>query len=243
MWRLPRLWLPVALVAIGAGCSLPVSGEVEVLAQDDHRELLNGTTSTTVLVAEPDEPNSTLVKLFFIGPDDKIEFIERSLPAGSVNNDVLNALENGPIDDEIAQFETLQTFIPLGLSAEFGPVDEERGSMQVIVDPAGELRERVDIEPESGRLAIKQLVCTVLNLNLGGVQGIEIYDGGEDPIPLSDDAAQPIIGPAQKEDFDNCTTGTEERAAQLEEEGQTTSTSASTSSSVPTSTGDGLGSG
>ncbi len=204
---------------VNASCGLPVSGEVETLPADEHRELLEGTTSTTLLVADPDESNSRRVKLFFVGPDDKLEFVIRSFPEGSVNNNVLEALELGPSEDEVAGFETLQTFIPVGLAAQFDILDEERGSMPIIVDPIGELRRRVEEDPEQGTLIISQLVCTVLNLNLTGVQGVEIYDGGEDPIPLSDNAVQPIIGPAQSEDFDNCITGTEERE-QLAEEAQ-----------------------
>lgn len=216
-----------ALMLLGAGCGLPVSGEVEVLAADEHRELLDGTTSTTLLVAEPGESNSKRVKLFFIGPDDKLESVIRPFPEDAVNNNVLEALEDGPSEDELAGFETLQTFIPLGLAAQFDTVDEERGSMPIIVDPIGELRRRVEEEPDQGTLIVSQLVCTVLNLNLEGVRGVEIYDGGEDPIPLSDNAAERIIGPAQIDDFDDCITGTEERE-QLTDEAQNESETSDT---------------
>lgn len=219
---------------VGTGCGLPVSGEVEYLENDEHLELLNGTTSTTVLVAEPGEEDSTPVRLFFIGPDGKLEFVVRPLPAESVNNDVLTALESGPIEAEIAEFETLQTFIPAGLAAQFGTIDLERGSMPIIVDPEGGLRERLEGEPDEARLIISQLVCTVLSLNLGGVQGVEIYDGGEDALPLSDNAAQPIIGPAKREDFGNCVTGTDEREQQREEaENESDQADTSTTTTVP----------
>ncbi|MGH1488244.1 MAG: hypothetical protein ACRBK7_02430 [Acidimicrobiales bacterium] len=219
--RPSRSVLPLLVAAtIVAGCSLPVSDQVETLPASEHRELLDGTTSTTVLVAEPGESSSPPVKLFFIGPDDKLEAVVRPLPEDSVNNDVLRALEQGPIETEIAQFETLQTFVPDGLAAQFGTVDKDRGSMPLIVDPGVELRRRVEEEPDQGRLIISQLVCTVLSLNLNDVLGVEIFDGGEEAIPLSDNAAQPIIGPAQAEDFDSCITGTEERQEQLEEQAE-----------------------
>lgn len=219
------------LVMIAAACGFPVSDQVEYLAQDDYRELLDGTTSTIAPVAEPGESGSTPVSLYFVGPNNKLESVIRDFPVESTRNDVLSALEGGPLPSEIEQFEgpgILQTFVPGGLSAQFGALDDEFGAQRIIVDPAGELRQRVEEQVGDGRLIVSQIVCTVLRLNLAGVTGVEIYDG-EEAIPLSDNAAQPIIGPAQLEDFDDCVTGTQELQNQLETEGEGGSSTTTTS--------------
>ncbi len=230
----------MVLVVLAASCGLPVSDEVDFLAQDEHLELLDGTTSTTAPVAEPGEPGSISVELFFVGQD-KLESVVRDLPDEAQRNDVLRALENGPTQDEIAQFEgpdPLQSFVPAGLSAQFGTLDEDRGAQRIIVDPVAELRQRLEENPDDNRLIVSQIVCTVLNLNLPGVSGVEIYDG-EEPIALSNNAAQLIIGPAQLEDFDNCITGTQEleQLAEAEAESEAEESSTTTATTAATAPG------
>ena len=224
--RLPRLaglagLAVMALAVIAASCGIPVSSEVDVLAQDEHIELLEGTTSTTAAVPDPDDPSSTPVVLFF-AQDNKLESVTREFQVDAERNDVLIALENGPTQAELEQFEgqgVLQTFVPAGLNARFGAFDEALGTQQILVDPAAELRQRVEEQADPGRLIVSQIVCTVLQLNLTGVEGVEIYDG-EERIPLTDSAAQPIVGPAMLSDFNDCITGSEERQEQLEAESE-----------------------
>ncbi len=215
---------------IATSCGIPVSGEVEVLAQGDHLELLDGTTSTTMQVADPGAPDSTPVNLFFVGADNKLEFVVRDFANNATQNDVLNALEGGPAAEEIEQFEgpaILQTFVPAGLAARFDELDLEAGAQRIVVDPEAGLRQQVEEAAADGRLIVSQIVCTVLDLELEGVVGVEIYDG-EEAIPLSDNAAQPIIGPAVADDFGGCVTGAEERQAQLDAEAEAEATNSST---------------
>ncbi len=227
--------MAVCCSTVALSCGIPVSGEVEVLAQEEHLELLDGTTSTTVPVADPGAPDSTPVKLFFVGADSKLEFVVRDFTDDAKRNDVLNALESGPTVQEIEQFEgpvILQTFVPLGLSARFDQLDEETGAQRIVVDPEAGLRQDVEEQAADGRLIVSQIVCTVLELELPGVEGVEIYDG-EEAIPLSDNAAQPIVGPAVAEDFGGCVTGAEERQAQLEAEAEAEGASTSTTAPNP----------
>ncbi len=225
-----RRFVVVVLVLAGlaSACGIPVSGEVQYLAQDDRQELLQGTTSTTL---PPATGGSTTIDigLFFIGPDDKLERVIRQYPEAPKVNEVLADLEAGPLPAEIDQFEdlgTLQSLLPAGLSPVLGSRDEERGVQQVIVNPEAELRERLEEDLVTGRLIVSQIVCTILEVGLTNVTGVEIYDG-EEAIPLSDNAAQPIIGPAMLEDFDNCTTGTQERQLLEEADADTETTESS----------------
>lgn len=218
--------LVVGVSMIVSACGIPVNDEVEFLAQDDHLELLNGTTSTTAAVAEPDDPESFPTELFFV-QDNKLEKVTRAFLTAPTGNDLLVALEAGPNQDEIDAFaegpDDLQTLLPAGLGATFGELDRETGAQQILVNPEALLRQLVEEQPEGARLIVSQIVCTVLTLGFDSVAGVEIFDGDE-RIPLSDNAAELIDGPAQIENFDNCITGTELRQEQLDAENQNSTT-------------------
>lgn len=208
---LRALLAALCFCAIAASCGLPVS-EVEAIAAEDHQELLNGTTTTTEPVPEPQDPETTTLTLYFIGPDSKLERVERDFTLPVVD-DVLNALEAGPSPEEQALFEErglLESRIPEGLSARSGGRNTDLGIQRVDVDPAGDLRVRLEAEPAVARLTVKQIVCTILELPVDEISGVEIFDGEEEALQLSDNDAEPITGPATIEDFDGCKTGTDE---------------------------------
>lgn len=202
----------LAALALAAGCGVPTDDGVQVLAKEDHTELLEGTTSTTTApVPSDDDENVLRVGLYFTGPDDKLERIIRPFPEGTTRDQVLEALEEGPFAEEIeaAGFETLQTQLPAGLSASFGVQEGE--SQTVKVDPEAQLRSILQEQPDRGRLIVTQIVCTALGLDLGEATGIEISDGGEDPIALTDINSVPLQRPANRADFNDCQTGEQER--------------------------------
>jgi hypothetical protein len=229
----PIVAVLLGLAAIAGACGIPVNDEVEVLAQGEHFELLNGTTSTTALeVAEPDDPESFPVDLYFV-LDNRLEVVSRPFLTAPSGNELLAALESGPVQGEIDLFEgseELQSLLPAGLTASFGPF--EGASQQIMVNPEAELRQRVEEQPEVARLIVSQIVCTVVSF-LTDVEvsepeateiGVELFDG-EERIPLSDSASQPIGGPANVGNFDACITGTALRQEQVEAEAENQSTS------------------
>lgn len=228
--------LVLGFLMIAVGCGLPASDGVEVIPKEDHLELLQGTTSTTIAQADPEDEGVALIGLYFIGPDEKLERVIRTFPDGTTLDEVLAALEAGPLAEEIEEsgLETLQTQLPVGLSASFGVLDEDRQSQTVKVDPEGQLRVIVEEQPVLGRLIVTQIVCTALGLNFADEVGIEISDGGEEPIVLSDINAETLLRPAYRSDFDDCKTGEQERAeaedaeaeaeAEADAEGATTTT-------------------
>lgn len=224
--RFRPIAVAVSFALLIAACGIPVSDGVELIAQEDHRELLEGTTSTTIPEADPTDEDAARVGLYFIGPDDKLERVTRAFPDGTTRDEVLEALAAGPQADEIEEsgLETLVTQLPVGLNPRFGPQDEERQSQAVEVDPEGQLRIIVEEQPVLGRLIVTQIVCTALGLQLGDVTGIIITDGGEEPIVISDINAETLQRPANRADFDDCKTGAEERAeaedAEAEAEGE-----------------------
>lgn len=209
--RPPMLAALVATAMLAAACGLPVGGEVETLSQDDHNELIFGTTSTTIPVPE----ETTSVALYFVGPDNKLEAVIREFPEGTKIPEVLDAVANQPLEEERDLFAdqggTLQTLLPAGLEPVFGEKDLERESQPIIVNPEAGLRQIVEEQPVRGQLIAAQIVCTVLRLRIDGISGVEIFDGGEEAILLSDVNAEPLVGPATREDFADCITGTEER--------------------------------
>ena len=209
--------LCVALLAVA--CGVPVSDQVELISAEGHEELLNGTTTTTEPIPEAADPETTPLDLFFIGADNKLERVTRPFTSPKIV-DVLAALENPPLPSELELFEdigVLESRVPEGLSAIGGGKDIERGIQRIDVNPEVGLRVQLQEEPASARLPIAQLVCTILNLPLPDISGVEIFDGEEEPLQLSDTDAEPITGPATLEDFDGCKTGAEERLDLLEE--------------------------
>jgi hypothetical protein len=204
---------------LAAGCGIPVSDQVEVISPEGHEELLFGTTTTTEPVPEAADPETTPLDLFFIGPDNKLERVTRPFTSPKII-DVLSALENPPLPTELELFEdlgVLESRVPEGLSATGGGQNLELGIQRIDVNPEVGLRERLQENPEPARLIVAQLVCTILNLPLPDVSGVEIFDGQEEALQLSDTDAEPITGPATLVDFDGCKTGTEERLELLEE--------------------------
>jgi hypothetical protein len=226
LWALGALFAACTLAI--TGCGIPLDEEAQPLSTAEGRrsEIITGiTTSTSSSTVAPDEsvPEPALVSLYFIGAGE-LETVEREV--ADVNR-ALEALIENPEPDErpdLVEAEILlQTFIP----PEMNPIprgkDDERGvqRVQVSADEVSGLRGILQENPDTGRLIVSQLVCTVLNLV--DVNGVEIYDSdplvdGEPPapIPLIDNSAQTIERPANEDDFGGCLTGTERRALEAE---------------------------
>ena len=190
-----------------SACGIPVDEtQVETLDASGHPELLEGTTSTTLL-ANPEDEENLDVRLFFIGPDNQLESVIRPVADGTKINAVLGALEQGPLEEEKELFAgDLTTALPSGLSPVLGT--RQDGNQPVIVNPEAGLREQIG--EEGGRLIVTQIVCTVLDAGKKrGIDSIEIFDGEDEPISLTDSTSQPIVGPATEANFDDCQTGAE----------------------------------
>lgn len=201
----------IALALLAAACGIPTEETVEVLPQTGHEELLQGTTSTTEPPPELLDAQFRIVSLYYIGIDSKLEVVERPMARPITGSELLGALETGPAPDEMVAYEELgilTTLLPTGLNGQFTERNEETGVQPVVVDSAAELRL---LDDENRRIIVSQIVCTVLALNQPDIFGVEISDG-EGPIPLTDNNAEPIQGPAELEDFNECRTGTDERA-------------------------------
>ncbi len=223
-----RLAALAAGLALGAAaCGIP-EGEPQALPREGREDLLEGTTTTTTTIVGPSD--NVTHRLFFIGPDDKLETIERTYPANVRINTVLKDLEQPPQPEEQPTDEEvglLRSLVPDGLDAtllEETPEDQERGVRMLQVAPVGGLRQLLDESPVQGRLVVSQVVCTFLRVSPEGTVGVEIRDD-EGIIPLTDDAAQPINGPADEDDFGGCQTGTEEREELVEAGSESTTSS------------------
>jgi PAS domain-containing protein len=231
----------LAACLLAAGCGIPVSTP-EALPQEGREDLLQGTTTTTTIVAEAE---TVEFSLFFIDPDDKLETIERPYAVGAPVNVVLADLEQPPQPEEQPsedqEIGLLRSLVPEGLNAtllEETPADEARGVRIIQVAPEAQLRQTLDESPIQARLIVSQVVCTFLGIAPEGTVGVEIVDD-QGEIQLTDNAAQLITGAATEEDFGDCKTGTEERLEQLEaaaEEAGEESTDDSTTSTEPAPT-------
>ena len=210
----------VVLAVVGGACGIAV-GEPEALNPDNRDDLLRGTSTSTTMLEDASEAVTQL--LYFVGPDDKLETVERTYPDSPQITDVLRELEQGPRAEEQELFEEvglLRSVVPVGLNTTLlaeTPADEAREVRVLRVEPAGELRLLLEAEPLQARLAVSQLVCTFFSLTSNDEVGVEIHDD-EGPIELTDVSSQPIAGPAVKADFDDCRTGSQELEERVEEE-------------------------
>ncbi|MEL6984367.1 MAG: hypothetical protein AAFO29_18210 [Actinomycetota bacterium] len=237
----------VALALVGAAlvvasCGIPTS-EPEALSQEGWEDLLEGTTTTTTIVAEAE---TVEFSLFFIDADDNLETIERPYAVGVPVNAVLANLEEAPpqpeeqpTDEE--EIGLLRSLVPEGLNAtllEETPADEARGVRILQVSPEAGLRQLLEDTPIQARLIVSQVVCTFLGIAPEGTVGVEIVDD-QGEIQLTDNAAQVITGAASEDDFGGCMTGTEIRLEQLEaaaEEADAENTEEETTTSTTTTT-------
>lgn len=212
--------MSIASAVVLAGCGIAV-GEPEALNPDNRDDLLLGTTTSTTMVEDASESVTHL--LYFVGPDDKLETVERPYPDSPQITDVLRELEQGPRAEEQESFEEvglLRSVVPVGLNTTLlaeTPADEAREVRVLRVQPEGELRQLLEAEPLQARLAVSQLICTFYSLTSDDEIGVEIHDE-EGPMELTDASSQPIAGPAVKADFGECRTGTQELEERVEEE-------------------------
>lgn len=230
--------LLVAAAAALAACGIPPTDDVEILDASEYQDLLEGTTSTVQVVADPEEEDPFGVRLFWIGPDNRLESVVRDLPQDPpLINEVLAVLELGPqpVDQEaFGDLGPLQTLLPPDLMPRV--ISQPDATKHVIqVNPEAELRSLSANDPERFRLIVTQIVCTVMPISKDPITGIEFVDAEPEPISLTDFAGQTITGPANEGDFDDCRTGADERAEaeerqeQADEEGAADATAGSSS--------------
>lgn len=235
--RRSGLTLILTLGLVAGACAIP-AGEPQALPHDEHEDLLVGTSTTTA----PPANEEVDIMLYFISSDgDKLESVIRPYEANPKVNRVLKDLESPPRDEEQDQFQdrglVLRTEVYVDLNATLQTsADEDGQSYRTIrVDAEAGLREQLRDEPAQARLAVSQLVCTVLPLLDEDVSGVQLIDD-QGEIKLTDAATQPIDGPATIEHFGDCKTGTEQLSEQLEtetSEESTDSTTESTTESTP----------
>ncbi len=194
-------------IGLGA-CGIQTDAPPEALDTTDHQELLNGTTSTT---QPPIEEDTSIRNLYFVNGNLELEAVQRPYPRGTPIDDILLDLEAGPTEEEKQGFESGLQSLLAGHAPNLQDetdADAEGQVRRVLVDPEAGLRELIVDEPPTGRLIVKQIICTLTELLDDEVLGVWIIDGGSEPVELTDDAGEIINRAARPEDFSNCITGT-----------------------------------
>ena len=124
-WTTSAAVTTVVIGLLASACGIPVSGQVEAIAPEGHEELLNGTTSTTEPIPEPEDTDVIGLQLYFIGPDDLLERVRRPFAEPAIIDDLLVALEQGPTTEEAALF-TSWAFWSHGYRTVWPPVPAAR---------------------------------------------------------------------------------------------------------------------
>lgn len=174
MVRRPVISLWLALVAIfGAGCGAPTDDNPRALdAADVPFDLLGANPSTTTTTSESGK--SSEITVYFIGPDDRLVGVPRSVSSPASVEKVLRKLVAGPTEEERSR--GLVTLINPASTVLTAPV--ENGIATVDISGA------YFIGP--GEDQIKALAQTVYTSTfLGGVVGIRfLLDGQPANVPI-----------------------------------------------------------
>jgi hypothetical protein len=221
----------VLLVAL-ASCSIPLDESPQALDVDEQRDLIFGTTTSTIPQTEELAP----YRLFY-ALETGFQSVSREYAVQPNLSLLLDDLATQPTDEEVeafAELGTLRSLVPASLNAS---VSEREGDEQsplaiVTVDGEGGLPELLQAGESGAALAVGQIVCTVIENNTE-IESVEIQapneDGEFERLRLFDRDLQTIEGPATAADFDDCRT-ISEASAEAEADAANTTTTAATSS-------------
>ena len=214
------LVVSLALLGTMIACSIPVDGEVRALDADEYADVVYGLDTTTT--TEPPEGEATPIRLFFIN-DEGLAWVRRPLLDTKIP-EILDALQQGPSQEELVEDPGLRSGLPAGLNPSPRQRAEGEQTLIVDVDDAANLRTLPSDNPPLAESVFTQMVCTLTKLNLDvPITGVEFYDSGG-RIPVPDTNRSLIDGPAQASDFNDCLTPAELLELQEGEDGTSTTT-------------------
>lgn len=205
--------MTMATLAMLVACAIPVDESPEALAVDQQRDLIFGTTTSTIASTD------TVVnrRLFYV-LDSGFQSVVREYGAQIGGDPLLSSLLTDlavqPSQEEVEQFAdigALQSLVPANLNASVSEREGEQTSTLAIVtvDGEGGLRDALQAGEREAALAVGQIVCTVIENNTE-IESVEIQapseDGQFERLRLFDRDLQIIEGPATAADFGDCQT-------------------------------------
>ncbi len=180
------------LLALAAGCGIPTQGEARAI--EDPPVALFEPLPTTTSTSLPDRDTIYRLRLYWHTDGGELVVRERIYGVSPTLSEALDELSAGPRTNELA--EDPSTFYGVKFSPSVNPRQDnvENGVAYILV--SDDFRAE-----ENRRLAAAEIVCTALQFNR--VDAVIIRDS-QGEIPVTDINANPIEGPADASDFDNC---------------------------------------
>lgn len=216
------LALSVCFTVLLSSCAVSTNEGVQALPTENREDLINGTTRTTT-VPEPEEDETPVpVDLYFVS-NEQLERVTRDFAPGSRVGNVLDALVQGPLPEEVADIPTLNTRITEALGPSADGKADETGTQTIIVRSEADLRSTIEQEAGNARLIVSQIVCTVVN-EIDRISGVRIVDETGEAIEVSSESGELISGPARASHFNDCKTGRDILDEQIEEQTESSTT-------------------
>ena len=207
--------ISICMLLLLASCSIPTNDTVEALPVEGQTDLVFGTTTSSTVpdVVEEGDPR---VALYFVGANEQLERVTRIFPPGTKVSEALAALVQ-PLPEEVAQFDELTSRITEDMALVTASKDDVTGTQTIRVQSVADLRTTVETEPARARLIVSQIVCTVVGAR-EDITGVRLVDETDAPIEVNDDDGSLITGPARPSNFNDCQTGADILAEQIEAE-------------------------
>ncbi len=173
-----------ALALIAAGCGVPTDNDVELINAEGFAALTDPETTDTTGATTPFLVEGDEFALYFINGNQELESVVRPFADGTTQADLVQALVDGPSEDEQADAVLVTRLQP---TAAPRIVRNESGTLTILVADAAEVR-----NDENLRDIFGQLVCTMGRLV--GVDRLAVEDS-EGAIPFSpgDGEPQPTV--------------------------------------------------
>jgi hypothetical protein len=226
-----RLRAAAAVVGIAVlpGCSLPANGDVNALDSAEYSDVVFGESTTTTAPPEDDEEARTL-RLYYVVGQEGLGDVLRPFAEPNVA-EVLDALQQPPSEDEVAEYAALEfegalhTELPAGLNPRALPRESGSSVLGIEVDDESNLRTMPNEAPTQAEFVFSQLVCTLTSLNLKSgdkITEVEFYDSAG-RIPIVDSNRSLIVDErAGRSDFRDCETVKDRREAAADAESTAT---------------------
>lgn len=187
-----------------AGCGIDTNAAPVDL---DPEELgLNDGLAAALAVPDNIGPETNIGYLYLIDSSEQLQLVSRQFRTPPTPQQILEALVQLPLANEVADLGVLNTALPTSLSPRHINTESETGVITVEVSDEADLRTIARTDTARTQRIFAQIVCSLDWYQISDnvpVAGVLIQDS-QGPIIATDTQTVSIIGPATPGDFNNC---------------------------------------
>ena len=202
-----KILITLICAPLSAGCGITTNNEKAFEVELEEPGILEQTPTTNTEPASDDRPT---VPLFLVDKDQNLVPIPRQFSEKPTVQDVLDALVLNPTTEEISTYGFLETYLPPELDPQHDKTNTKSSEILITVSDDADLNTTALLDPTSTTIIFAQIVCTLDSFQIidvdtaNEIAGVVIQDSNG-PITALDTKLAPIEGPANTNDFNNCT--------------------------------------